>query len=225
MMLSKEIRQKAIKLRLQGKLYPEISSALGMDIPKSTMWYWFRNLDLSEEVIQRLAEAQLDNLSKARDASVLNRWIERQEFCEQVRRDNGDLPSLIDNKGVAKIVLAILFLAEGSKRSDNLVFCNSDPFVIRLFLHLLRFCYRLSEDKFRCTVQCRSDQDIKELESFWSDITNIPLHKFYRAQVDSRSIGKPTQKPGYKGVCRLDYFDGTISKELALIPKIIYQGR
>ena len=75
----------------------------------------------------------------------------------------------IQKKNTAKIAFAMLYLGEGAKKTrGSLMFGNSDPLVIRLYLNLLRSCYRIDENKFRCTLQCRADQDVKKLEKFWS---------------------------------------------------------
>jgi hypothetical protein len=124
-----------------------------------------------------------------------------------------------------KVVLTALYLGEGSKtRKGSLAFGNSDPYIISLFLNLLRKCYKIDEKKFRCTIQCRADQNIKNLEEFWTSVTKIPLVQFYKARIDPRTIGKPSKKLDYKGVCRIDCFSGEIYLELMQIPKIIYKG-
>ena len=209
---------------MDGKSYADISRALGIRVPKSTLSYWFKDLILPPDLEARLKDASLSKLRSGRKVALNNRIIRRQQHLAQIERENGHLPILLKDAGVARMILATLFLAEGSKRESMVVFCNSDPYVIKLFLHLFRACYRLDEDKFRCTVQCRADQNITELESFWSDITGIPKEKFSKAQVDKRTIGKPTLKTDYKGVCRIDYFSARISYELSRIPKIMYTG-
>ena len=59
---------------------------------------------------------------------------------------------------------------------------------------------------------------------FWSKITNIPLSQFYKARIDSRTIGKKSKNLNYKGVCRIDYFSAEIAIELMQISKIIHKG-
>ena len=96
--------------------------------------------------------------------------------------------------------------------------------VIQLFLNLLRYCYDIDETKFRCTLQCRADQDIKKLEKFWSQITRIPLSQFYKARIDPRTNGRPSRNLDYKGVCRIDYFSADIFMELKQIVAVIFEG-
>ncbi len=135
------------------------------------------------------------------------------------------MPAKLKNKDIAKIALAMLFLGEGSKKSKGtLMLGNSDPQTIILYLKLLRQCYVLDEKKFRCTVQCRADQDTRKLERFWSRTTKIPSKQFYETRIDPRTIGKPSKYLDYKGVCRIDYFSADILTELKQIINLIFEG-
>ncbi len=157
-----------------------------------------------------------DHLSKARKTVAINRKLKRQRFFRTLRKENAHLAALFNGVDVAKLVLLILYAAEGTKNAarSTLVFGNSDPSIIRLFLKLLRVSYKISEDKFRCTVQCRADQDSSFLEIFWSKVTGIPLNQFYRTRIDKRSIGKKTINNRYKGVCRVDYLSAPVYWDL-----------
>ena len=114
--------------------------------------------------------------------------------------------------------MVILYLCEGSKHNKaSPCFGNSNPDIIRLFLKLLRACYPIDERKFRCTVQCRADQDIEALMLFWSKTTLIPIEQSYRPRIDKRTIGVPTKKVDYKGVCRIDYLSTAVYNEVQII--------
>ena len=84
-------------------------------------------------------------------------------------------------------------------------------------MKLLRQCYDIDEKNFRCTLQCRADQDIIGLQEFWSKVTKIPLPQFYKSQIDPRTIGRPSKKFDYKRVCRIDYFSSYVYNELTII--------
>jgi len=167
------------------------------------------------------------NLEKARARAAT---MKRSETAER-RRTLKDICAYakqeIENIEVAKIALAMLYLGEGSKsRKKSIVtFANSDPKVIALFLRLLRASFRLDERKFRCTVQCRADQDSDDLRSYWMTITEVPIELFYKTQVDPRTVGKPTLKPDYKGVLRIDYLSSMLFNELLLIAETLCEGR
>lgn len=130
---------------------------------------------------------------------------------------------MIADKPVAKLVLATLFIGEGSKRtSSSLVFGNSNVYVIQLFLRLLRSCYIVDESRLHCTVQCRADQDQRHLVQFWSKATGIAERQFYKSRVDLRTIGKPSEYAEYKGVCRIDYFSAEVYNELRAISSVLF---
>ena len=99
---------------------------------------------------------------------------------------------------------------------------SSDPRIIIIFLTLLKKCFSFKQAKVRCTVQCRADQNVEELERFWLDVTKIPQEQFYKAQIDPRTIGKPTKKVDYKGVLKIDYLDIKVQLELESLANLVY---
>jgi len=216
------IKESAISLYKKGKTFSEIQELLGVHVPKSTMSVWLTHMPLSFSARQRLIKARLKHVEKARIIAHRSLKEKRIKYLEGIFRRNVHLGKFLEKMEVAKIVLAVLYVTEGSKvRRGSIMFGNSDPDIIRLFLRLLRTCYTIDEAKFRCTVQCRADQNIPLLEKFWSRTTKIPNSQFYKAQVDPRSKGKISKKPHYKGVCRIDYFSGELFWEFYQIGKIL----
>ena len=217
------LKNKALLLRKQQKTYTEIQQILGQKIPKSTLSHWCRDLKMSDQYKDMVRQKNHDNLKHARIIALQSKKDKKESFLTTIRKQAPLLRQLFNNQVLSKLILAILYMCEGSrsKGRSSLMFGNSDPFIVSLFMRLLRFCYSIDETKFRCTVQCRDDQDTKELEQFWSKITNIPKNQFYKARVDPRTIGKPSKKPNYKGVCRIDYFSSRILNELSEIMNII----
>ncbi len=219
------LKPKVITLRKSGKTYGEIRRILGKNIPKSTLSLWCEKVPLLPEYQKRLKNTILINSEKGRKIALVVNRVKREKYIREVKNRVVHLRNKFRDRDAAKIALAMLYLGEGSKRQHgSLVFGNSDPVTIKLFLHLLRYCYDVDENKFRCTLQCRADQNIKELEIFWARMTRIPLRQFYKARVDARTIGKPSKKLDYKGVCRIDYFSGDIFMELKQIVEILFKG-
>jgi hypothetical protein len=204
-----------IALRKQGITYGEIQKTIGLKIPKSTLSYWCQNVSLSFKQKMRIKDKIISNANRGRVLALEVNRIRRKQYLDSVKRRVVHLENKLSNIDVAKIAIAMLYLGEGSKGNRGaLMFGNSDPKTISLFLKLFRACYDVDERKFRCTLLCRADQDTKKLEKFWSNITKIPLDKFYKTRIDSRTIGKKSKKPEYKGVCRIDYFSGDIFNEI-----------
>ncbi|MEK9154717.1 MAG: hypothetical protein AAB596_01445 [Patescibacteria group bacterium] len=210
-----------INLRKNGKTYSEINRIIGKTIPKSTLSNWCRSIKLSKKQQQKIKKLMENNINKGREIALAVNKEKRRAYLESVKNRIEHLQNIAENKDVAKIMIAMLYLGEGSKtRRGSIMIGNSDPKIINLFLRLLRYCYYIDEKKFRCTVQCRADQNIKKLEKFWAKITGIPLNQFYNARVDSRTIGQKSRNLDYKGVCRIDYFSADIFNEIMKIIEI-----
>lgn len=220
-----DLRHEAIALRKTGKSYQEIQSILGVKIPKGTLSYWCSGIVLPEAYLELKRQRQLVHLQQARQLSRQVKAQTRLKYFTKLRADNRTLLPLLDNKRTAKLVLAALYAAEGLKPNKqgrcNLGFGNSDPAIIRFYISLLRTCYSLDERKFRCTVQCRADQNEQALKQFWSQQTKISLNQFYKTQVDPRTKGKPTTKLDYKGVCRLEYLSAEVFWDLVITAEVM----
>jgi hypothetical protein len=184
---------------------------------------WCSDIELTEEQKDRISDVWRINIEKAREQALATRAIKRKLYFQELFDANKYLALKLSNKSVAKLVLVTLYMGEGTKglKRGGLSFGNSDPGIISLFLKLLRFCYKIDEQKFRCTVQGRADQDFIKLESFWSKITSISSQQFYKSRIDPRTIGKASVDKEYKGVCRIDYFSAWIFHDILQSIKVI----
>lgn len=210
--------------RMKGKSYGEICNILNVKIPKSTLSLWCSNAKLPHSYQNRIKNIIAKNSEKARLIALEFNKQRRLEYLSRLEEKNRPLLKRFDDKDIRKIALALLYLGEGGKnRHGSLYFGNSDFRVIKIFLSLIRSCFKIDESKFRCTVQCRADQDIPKLEKFWLKITEIPKKQFYHSRIDPRTIGKPTKKLNYMGVCRVEYFSANIYNELMAINRLISQ--
>lgn len=204
------IKDRAIKLRLQGFMYSEIQEQLGIKIANGTMSGWLSKLLLSQVAQQRLNEVRQPRSMIAQVAAVAANRKKRQVYFEELRNKHDVLRGVLENRDVAHVALAMLYLGEGGKSGAYVRFSNSNPEVIKLFMKLLQQIYYIKSEKFRVRIQCRADQDINVLESFWQDTTQIPNSQFYPTYIDQRTVGKPTKQVDYKGVCMLYYLSAEI---------------
>jgi hypothetical protein len=80
-----------------------------------------------------------------------------------------------------------LYAGEGSKTDGAVVFANTDPAMVRLFLVWLRGCFRIDESRLRVRVYLHDGLDLEVATAFWSSVTGIPAEQFgkaYRAAAD-----------------------------------------
>lgn len=220
--MEKDIKNKIVKLRQQGKTFKEILEITSLDIPKSTLSYLCRNISTPKGYAERVRKINLENLKEARINAVLVNKQKQEKICRELENINNNLANYI-NTEVCKLLLSMLYLGEGSKyiSTRSLRLGSSSPLIIKLYLKLLNKCFPISNNKFRVTIQCRADQSIPELESFWQSITNINYNQFYKTRIDQRTINKKTKKNNYMGVCVIDYFDTKIQLELELLSSLI----
>lgn len=208
------VKIQARALRQEGLTYREICQKLKVKVPKATLSGWLKNIKLSKNYYSHIKLLSSGNLKKA---NIINK-LRLEQRLASLRTKNIGLVKYID-KNIGKLILATLYWCEGGKYPGRsfIQFGSSDLRMIRLFLLLLRSCFCLDENKFRLTVQCRADQDGISLRKYWLDITNIPWDQHYQPRIDKRSVGKPTLKKDYHGVCVIDYFDSNLQCELQFL--------
>lgn len=215
-------KKTAYLLRKQGFSYGEINRALVRKRSKSTLSYWFRGLPLSDYQKEELRERFAPKLAAAREKAIVAKARKKARRLAEIDEKNSELGALLGDNNARKALLGTLYLAEGSKNTrGSLTFGNSDPRIIRLYLFLLRASYPLDESKFRCTVQARADSPLPEFVRFWEKETAIPSEQFYKSRLDKRTIGQPSRKPEYKGVCRVDYLSADLFREVMSIGTIL----
>ncbi len=217
-----ETREIAEKLRSEGKTYRQITDAVGIAIPKSTLSYWFRDIKLSERQKRKIERKKLKHLEKIRIVALASNKEKRANYLDAIKARNHHLPKLL-KRDTCIMLLSMLYLGEGSKWKSyrSLSLGSSDSDLIQTYLFLLRFCYKINENRLRCRVMYRADQNLKKLEKYWAHVTNIPLAQFYKTKPDPRTLGKITTKKNYNGVCSIYYGSTEIQLELEIIAKII----
>lgn len=221
----KKVKNRVLKLREEGKTYLEIQRKIKTSIPKSTLSYWCHDIPLPLGYQRRIQDYNKFNLKKARKTALAVIKAKREKFLKDLWERNLYLLGKID-KDVQKIILSILYYCEGAKWKGHsgLQLGSSDPELIKFYLELLRKYYHIDQDKLRCRVNYRADQNINKLQAFWSKITKVPLNHFFKTKPDPRSIGKKTKKKDYKGVCTVSYGNTKIQLELETIARLLFKG-
>lgn len=220
-----EAKEAARKFRIRGWSLGEIANKI--NVPKNTLSGWVKDIKLTEEQIGRIKQKEINSATKARKQSKIT-WNNRVEkWKEGIRNQIKHLAKLSQkNPEIAKIICGTLYLCEGSKypASKCLIFANSDPALIKYFLCALRTAFGINEEKLHCRIGHRWDQDLSELESYWSEITAIPLSRFYRSKPDKRTRGQPTLRPDYRGICTIQYTNTELQFKLQAIGEVIING-
>ena len=105
-----------------------------------------------------------------------------------------------------KIAGVMLYWAEGTKKGCTVDFANSDPEMIKVFLRFLREICGIAEKRLRAYLYTFSDQNIDELKTYWSKITQIPLSQFTKPYVRKVNSHLTDRRMPY-GVIHIRYND------------------
>ncbi|MEU2438215.1 hypothetical protein ABZ595_18770 [Streptomyces rubradiris] len=168
-----DLRDRARELRLQGWTYDRIQLELGCS--KSSISLWVRDLPRPEG---------RDPAEQAKLASR-KRWEHELAVRDEKRRETKraareEIGTLSDRElfiaGVA------LYWAEGSKdkphaRRERVVFVNSDPDMIRLFLAWLDLL-RVERDDVGFRLMIHESADMGGAEKFWAGVVGAGLDRF-----------------------------------------------
>jgi len=169
-------KNKAISLRKRGKSYNEIRDIL--DVPKSTLSMWLRDIKMSSE-----AEKRFWSRSRKKWAKSMTEFNRKQG---EIAKEKAEKRQQIAIKEVGKLskkelllVGSALYWAEGYKKSRwSLRFTNSDSDMVRLMMRFFREICEIPEPKIKAAVQIHSNTTSREAINYWSKISGISKNNF-----------------------------------------------
>lgn len=212
------IKPEAIRLRKLGKSLPYIHTKLG--IPKSTLSYWLKNIELTDGQKNKLESDWKNALVKARKKAVI--W-HNDAKANRINVSENEGRLLLDNidyknNDITELALALLYLGEGTKAQGETGMGSSDPLILKFFVNSLRTIYKVPENKIKCSLHLRADQNPNEMMGFWSKQLNISEENFTKPYKDNRTKGTMTYD-SYKGVCIVRCGTVAIQRKLVYIAK------
>ncbi|MBU1118383.1 hypothetical protein KKH43_00700 [Patescibacteria group bacterium] len=214
-MAKSALKIEARRLRKQGYSLKEIISKL--NIAKSTVSVWCRDIELTKEQIERLQKKQ-------NTASLVGR-LKGAKKQQQNRLNKIEHYKKLGNKDIGKLSKRDFFVSglalywgEGSKKENRVGFSNSDPHAIQFMEKWL--IHFLKVDKTRFSLQIGINEIHRQRESevkkYWSSLTGVPYCQFVKTsfkQVQNQKIYKNNQN--HFGTLRI-----TITKSSELQYKI-----
>ena len=204
-------RFQAVKLRKKGFSYSEILETV--HVSQSSLSLWLHSIKLDRK--QKLRLTHKSDLARKRGSQTLknNRIARTVEIIEKAKSEIG----ILNNKQLMLIGIA-LYWAEGSKQKDHdpskeLVFSNSDPKMIRLYLKWLTECLFVPVERivFEIYIHKSHKKSPQDLAKHWSEITGFTQSKFVRVYFKKNKIHSIRKNRGtdYSGVLRISVTKST----------------
>ncbi|MEU2226154.1 helix-turn-helix domain-containing protein [Streptomyces sp. NPDC018347] len=200
-----DLRARARELRLQGWTYDRIEAELGCS--RSSVSLWVRDLPRPEH---RRTPGQAAAIArKGWEERLRVRDEERRRTKEDARRSIGELsPRELFLAGVG------LYWAEGSKdkpydRRENVVFVNSDPAMITVFLAWLDLL-QVERERLRFGLMIHENADVGGAERYWAGLVGADASAFYKTTLkkhNPRTVRKNTGDT-YRGCLMIKVLKG-----------------
>ena len=186
-----EEQTKAQKLRKRGLSINEIAQKI--NISKGTVSVWCRDIPLSHTQIKRLVEKQISGSYEGRLRAVEKIRQKRQTEVELLRKEGiKEIDKL--NKRDLLVAGIAMYWSEGYTAPSNydVGFTNSDPKMILFMLEWFKNCCKISIDRFSLRVGINKihKKRVKEVEKYWSDLTEIPLLQFNKPSLKKTETKK-----------------------------------
>ncbi len=171
------LRLEARRLRKRGISVGKIAKHLG--VSKSSASYWTRDIILSVGQLEKLRKSMLKGAELGR---FKGSQVQKQRRLK--RLESSKLEGIKTLSGLKERELLIaglaLYWGEGSRKSQEVEFCNSDPKMIQFLILWLQKCFNIPIFDIKCVVgineiHYKREQIVKE---YWSRVSGIPLSQF-----------------------------------------------
>lgn len=191
------LRQKGLSL---GQIFQDT------DVPRTTIRTWIRDIILSKDQIEALKNRVQKALQKGR---IRSQRIQKEK---RLKNEKKLMESGINEIGQLSprdflIAGVSLYWAEGfkNKHEHRLGFCNSDPNMIKFYVHWLEKHLDISRNQFvaRLTLNYLYKGKVNEMQNFWAETIGVSLSQFTKPFFQTSKWKKQYNTSNYHGVLRI----------------------
>lgn len=199
--VKKDLRDRARELRLKGLTYDQIQSELGCS--KSSISLWVRDLPKPP----RRPTPRDDPWAAANRGRQRALKVRRAAAEEVKQRATAEITTMSDHELLVTGVA--LYWAEGAKRkagyaSERVIFVNSDPSMIGMFLKWLDLV-GTDRDRLRFAVYIHESADVAEAERFWANHVGIDTSQLQKTVLKTHNprTRRTNRGADYRGCLRV----------------------
>ena len=197
-----EEKLEAIRLRKKGWSYNRIRQKL--DVSKSSISLWCRDVALTPEQVFRLLKNKLRGSDKGRIISAKKQQQKRIEKTKKLfnlgKTKIGKL-----SKRDRFIAGVALYAGDGSKGDNGFGFSNSSPNLIKFMIDWVREFYKIPESRIKGSLWIHEGLNETRARKFWAKVMRVPLNQFTKTYLaknkpESRKIRKNIHQYGVLGI-------------------------
>jgi len=199
----------ARKLRKQGKSIKTIANIVG--ISPSSVSLWCSDILLSDLQKENLSKNNLQKIKKGFNIASENRKKERINRVNFYKKIGVSKVAKLSSRELFLIGSA-LYWAEGDKKQRRVVFINSDPEMILIFIKWLDICLNIPKERLYCRIEINQIHQKRffDIQNYWTKLTNIPLTQFRHPSFKKSKISKIYQNSqNYYGSLQITVSRGT----------------
>jgi hypothetical protein len=205
-------KYQAQELRRKGWSISEIAQELAMH-KSGSISKWCRNIILTPKQIERLVMKREAGSYKGRMIAVERKRKIRIKEEKFLRNEGLKEIGVISNRDLFIAGIAI-YWSEGYTYldGDQVGFTNSDPKMILLMLKWFEEICNVPKDRLSLSIRINQihKNRIKDIENYWSELTDIPLLQFNKTVLIKSKAKKVYPNPeSYFGTLRIIVRQGT----------------
>jgi len=196
-------------LRKAGKSYSEIRKKI--KVSKGTLSLWLGNVKLTSDQKKRLyVTLRQKNAYRLAKINQNKRIKKSKKIISEAKQETRSL-----FKNCLFVPGLMLYWAEGDKSDirEEVKFSNSDPMLIKFMMRWFRELCKVPEDKFRIALHIHKLHCRKNIENYWSKITNISIRQFHKTQIKPTSLTYRKNRL-YQGTCAIRISDKDLFRRI-----------
>jgi len=167
----------AIDMRKRGMSYSEINNRI--NIPKSTLSFWFKDLELSGDQLNKLNQNRLEALKRG----VAKKGLKLKQAVEEIKNNSAkDIRKI--SKRELWLMGIILYWRERllsnneSSLRKGIKFTSSDPYLIKLFLKWLKDIGSIDNKEIIFDILLSRDDLKEKIIEYWSEVVGFSRSEF-----------------------------------------------
>ncbi len=199
------VKEKAIAMRKEGKVYGEILAVI--PVAKSTLSLWLREVGLS--IPQKQHITKLRKQAQQKGARVRHEMaVEKRDGIYDISRDQ--IGGLSDRE--VWLLATMAYWAEGGKEKVHSAgrgvdFANMDPRMARVLIYWLIYIQKIPQSniKFEIYIHENNKKKVKIVQDYWSKELCVPVSDLQKVRYKTHKINTNRKNTGdlYYGLIRV----------------------